>query len=84
MQVAPASQPEHAIAQTLSLEQDHDDEHDYQPHHCQRLKQRSDDALDDLQRFELRPLDFNRYRLSLLDRRDAVAQRYRGLGFGLL
>jgi hypothetical protein len=51
------------------------------------LKQWSDNALDDLQGFEIRPPDFDRHRLGLLDRGSAdgraVVCRFGDLGFGL-
>ena len=45
VQVASAREPEQAVSQILSLEQDHDQKHNNQAGHCQRFEQWPDNAL---------------------------------------
>src|SRR5207302_9451860 len=67
MAVVPAAQPKQPVTQVFPVAQDHDDKDDHQATDRQWLQQWSDNALDELKRFELGRAYFDRYRLHRFD-----------------
>jgi hypothetical protein len=83
VQVARPEQPDHAVAQILALEQDEDQHHEGDAEHRQRVQDRRDEALRELERREIGLADLDRQRLLRLGR--GLRRRLRrGRGRGLI